>query len=202
MEEKNNISKDVDLLFEISAFRNLDRTWKQFLNPDVANNSEHSFRVAWIALTLARYEEDLNEEKIIKMALAHDLSESRCGDVHYLSRQYVERNEKLAIEDMFEGTSHMIEIKSLIDEYEKRESKESRIVKDADNLDVQIELRELEFKGHSMGEIFNKDRKENVYSKLFTDTARKFWDKICESDPHNWHVNSKRNRHNAGDWKK
>jgi putative hydrolase of HD superfamily len=104
-------SKDLNLLFEISAFRFVDRTWKQFLNPQAANNMEHSFRVAWIALYLARREKVADTEKVMKMALLHDLSESRTGDAHYVARQYITRNEDLAIEDMFKGTVFEQEIK-------------------------------------------------------------------------------------------
>lgn len=35
------------------------------------------------------------------MALAHDIAESRVGDVHYLSRQYVKRDEKNAVKRYF-----------------------------------------------------------------------------------------------------
>ncbi len=197
-----NIKRDTELLFEISAFRRLDRIWKQFFGPDVANNSEHTFRVAWIALTIAGYEKGIDTGKLLKMALVHDLVESRCGDTHYLSRQYVEQKEEMAADDIFEDTVHFSEMKDLISEYEKRETLESRIVKDADNLDVNIELKELESKGDALGKEWLKERKEKVYPKLHTDTARRFWDEIAKSDPHGWHRNSARNRFRGGDWKK
>jgi len=197
-----SLKRDIELLFEIGTFRHLDRVWKQFLDPSVANNAEHSFRVAWIALTIAKAENAGNHEKILKMAMLHDLPETRCGDVHYISRQYVERKEDEAVKDMFAETVHSKEMEELFREYEKRESIESKIVKDADNIDVEFELREQEAKGHSIGAALRKQREEMVRPhKLYTETAKKLWDEIRKSDPHDWHVLSSKNRFKSGDWK-
>ncbi|OGF69711.1 hypothetical protein A3H65_02175 [Candidatus Giovannonibacteria bacterium RIFCSPLOWO2_02_FULL_45_14] len=196
------IARDIELLYEVSAFRNVERVWKQFLGTEVANNAEHTFRVIWIALTLGKYEGKVNLEKIIKMALIHDFEESRCGDVHYLSRQYTKRDKKMAIEDIFEGTILHDEFIKIFDEYEKRKTKESKIVKDADNLDVQIELSEIANKGNKLSATWKKHRDKYVYPKLFTKSARKFWQAFYKSNPHDWHLKSPRNRFNAGDWKR
>ncbi len=197
-----NIKRDTELLFEISAFRHLDRAWKHFFGQDVANNSEHTFRVAWIALTISGYHKEVDTGRVLKMALVHDLVESRCGDTNYLSRQYVEQKEAMAADDIFDRTVHASEMRELIDEYKKRETIESRIVKDADNLDADIELKELESRGDALGRDWHKERKEMVYPKLYTEVARRFWDEIAGSDPHGWHRNSPRNRFRGGDWKK
>jgi putative hydrolase of HD superfamily len=61
------------------------------------------------------------------MVLVHDIAESRAGDVDYLARQYVERNEQLAMEDMLGGTSLETEFYALWEEYEARTSLETRI---------------------------------------------------------------------------
>src|SRR6185369_12794021 len=101
------------------------------------------FRVAWIALTLAKHEGVEDNEKILKLALMHDIAESRTGDVNYLTRQYTKRDEIKAFKDLSFGTIHESEISELSKEYEERKSIESKIVKDADTLDVELELREL-----------------------------------------------------------
>lgn len=192
--------RDIELLFEIGCLRYIDRIWKRFLNHDSSNLSEHIFRVVWIAITIAKYEKKVNLEKIILMALSHDIAESRTGDVDYLSRQYVERKEKDAIKDMLSGTVHEDKIE-LLEEYEKRESLEAKIVKDADTIDLALEVVENKYKGHSVGTIWNKNRQKYVYPTLFTKTAKKFWNEIHKANPHDWHLNG-RNRFNAGDWKR
>lgn len=181
----------------------MPRQWSRFHMPNVANNSEHMFRVAWIALIIAAREgKQVDTAKIVKMALAHDIAESRTGDVDYIARQYVERDEGKAIQDMFEGTSLADEFTELIQEYEKRETLEAKIVKDADNLDVDFELREQWSQGHTLPDSWSKQRNFVGTTKLFTETAQKMHLEIVKSNPNDWHINSPSNRLNGGDWKK
>lgn len=195
------IKRDLEFLYEVGTLRFLERKWRQFLNPNFQNITEHKFRVVWIAMILAKHEKVKNIEKIIKMALIHDLAESRTGDADYVGRQYNERNEELAIEDMLEGTSLKDEFLSLVKEYEERKTIEAKIVKDADNLDVDLELQEQEAQGHTLKKVWSKMRGTAVYDRLFTAAAKKLWKQIQTSNPHDWHVNA-RNRYTAGDWKK
>lgn len=195
------MKRDLEFFYEIGCLRFLQRTWKQFLNLDFQNISEHTMRVIWIALALAKYEKAKNYEKLIKMALVHDLSESRTGDVHYISRLYTKRLEKEAVENIFEKTIFGEEFIELCAEYEKRDCLEAKIVKDADNLDVDLELQEQAAKGHNLKKMWSENRKKAVGDKLYTKSAKKFWKMIVNSNPHDWHLNS-RNRFNAGDWSK
>lgn len=204
-----DLTRDTELLYEIGCFRHVQRTWKRFHNPDVANASEHTFRVMWTALLLAKHEramggvaKKLSEEKILKIAMAHDLAESRTGDVDYISRQYTTRDEEKGAHDMFSGTVFAKEVLPLLAEYEKRESLEAKIVKDADTLDVELELMEEHSRGNELGGKLLESRKVVVYNKLFTESARQFWHKIHGTHPHSWHMNASGNRFNSGDWKK
>ncbi len=193
------MKRDLELLYEIGCLRRQQRSWSQFLYPDAASNTDHTFRVMWTALTLAKYEKVINTEKVLKMALVHDVPESRTGDTNYLSRQYVTENVEQAVEDIFGGTIVGPEFKKLWEEYEKRESIESKIVKDADTLDIDLELAEAIATGNPLGESFREHR-ELVSKMLFTESAKRLWKEIQNGDPHAWHLNS-RNRFNAGDWK-
>lgn len=195
-----NTKRDIEFLYEVGCLRFLQRNWKQFLNPDFQNISEHTLRVMWIALILAKYEKAGNIEKIFKMALVHDLPESRCGDVHYVSRQYAELFEKEATEDIFNNVSIGEEFVKIWHEYEERKCIEAKIVKDADTLDVDLELQEQEAKGHQLKKVFKKMRQDAVYKKIYTKSAKKLWKEIQKSNPNDWHWNAK-NRYTAGDWK-
>lgn len=197
MDNKRNL----ELLYEIGAFRHIRRLWERFLNPDFQNNTEHAFRVAWIALALAKQEGVGDHEKILKMALAHDLPESRCGDVDYVARLYTDRNEEKAIVDIFAGTAFEDEIPEIWREFEARESIEARIVKDADNLDVEFELQEQGARGHSIKDIWKETREKGVYPKLFTESAKQMWRDIHAetTSPNDWHLLG-RNRFKDGDW--
>ncbi|MEI6587912.1 MAG: HD domain-containing protein [Candidatus Moraniibacteriota bacterium] len=138
----NAMQKDIDFLYEIGRMRFMQRAWQRFFSTKVANDTEHTFRVIWLALLISNKEKKGNQERIMKLALAHDISESRSMDVDYMSRQYVKRNEEQAVYDTLSGTTFEKEFIELSKEMEKRETIEAKIVKDADNLDIDLELME------------------------------------------------------------
>jgi putative hydrolases of HD superfamily len=197
--KKTNEIRDVEFFYEIGQLRLINRMWRRFFQSETSNVAEHTLRVIWIALALAKKEKVKDEEKIMKMALVHDITESRTGDVDYISRQYVEMKEKIAAEDMLNETILADDFLKVWKEYEKRETIEAKIVKDADNLDVNLELREQEIQ--SISDKFLKPRDVFVRPILYTKTAKKYWDLIGKSDVHDWHALGK-NRFNSGDWKK
>lgn len=198
--------RDVELLFELGTLRFIDRTWRQFLGSDFANLAEHTLRVTWFSVVIARYEEKadsnikIDYEKLLKMALVHDLPESRTGDVHYVSRLYTQRDEEKAIEDILDGTVLSDDFVSLWKEYEKRECIEARIVKDADILEVDLELQEQAARGVILKNEWYENRKVGASQKLSTATGRGLWKTIYQSNPHDWHHRGK-NRFTSGDWK-
>lgn len=197
-----NVSdKDVSFLFEMGGIRFIDRMWRRFYHKDFANLAEHHFRVFWIAMVIAGGEENVDTGKIAKMCLLHDIAESRAGDVDYLARQYVERNEELGIQDMLGGTNIEHEFYNLWQEYEARESLEAKIVKDADNLDVDFELVEQSSKGSPLKNHWRENRDFVAREKLYTKTAKTLYKKMIDANPHSWHLNG-RNRRRDGDWKK
>lgn len=195
--------KNVDLLYEIGTARNVDRVWKQFHLNGVANLAEHTFRVQWLALVIAKLEGITNSEQLSKialMALQHDVSEIRTGDVAFVSRQYTDRKEDVAIKDIFTGTVLENLILPLWSESAAKLSIEAKIVKDADNLDCDLELRELQAKGNKFLKTFEETRKFVRNEKLYTESAKKLWDDIYRIEPFDWILKAK-NRRNDGDWK-
>jgi putative hydrolase of HD superfamily len=194
------MDRDIEFLYEIGAMRFIPRLWLRFLNTGIANLSEHHVRVMWLALIIAQHEGIKNTEKVIKMALVHDIAESRTGDADYLSRQYVERDEQLGIKDMLKNTALEKEFIKLWQEYDKLESIEAKAVKDADNLEVDFEIQEQRSRGNILHKIWRDYRGYMQKNKYYTPTARKIARKLWASQPHDWHLKG-RNRHNAGDWK-
>ena len=102
--------------------------------------------------------------------------------------------------DIFEGTNLKNEFLTLWEEYKEMKSPEARIVKDADMLDVDMELKEQEAKGILLRQEWKKSRNFVFKKKLYTKSAKKLWKAIQTSNPHDWHRNS-RNRLTAGDWR-
>lgn len=197
MTKPTDFTADFNFLYEMGAMRYIARTWRRFHGIDFANLAEHHFRVFWIAMVIAQ-REGADISRVAKLAMVHDIAESRAGDVDYLSRQYVERNQELAIHDMLGGTSLEKEFLKLWQEYEERESLESKIVKDADNLDVDMELAERASLGADLRDKWSH-RKFVGEQKLYTDTAKQMFKALPGIDPHGWHIQG-RNR-NTADWK-
>ena len=193
---------DINFLFEIGTLRRVARTWNEFFWNDVANVADHTLRVVWIAMIIAKHEKVDNIGHILKLALVHDISEIRCVDVHYISRQYVVRHEDKAINDTFENTVIWNEFIKLWKEVEEKSTIEAKIVKDADNLDVDMEIVEKIYEGFKIWDMWKENRLKVVNTKLFTKTAKEMQKEIYDSNPHNWHIQNKNNRFNLWDWKK
>jgi putative hydrolase of HD superfamily len=199
MPKPSNHRTDINFLYEMGSIRYIQRMWSRFAGTEFANLAEHHFQVFWIAMVIAAQEKSVDTGKIAKMVMVHDIAESRTGDVDYLARQYVERSEKLGIQDMLAGTVLEKEFYALWEEYEERTSLESRIVKDADNLNVDFELMEQASRGNVLRDQW-VHRAKVAESKLYTDTAKAIYRQLVESNPHEWHMKG-RNRINEGDWK-
>ena len=181
-----NMVRQLELLYEIGSLRNLTRSWRQFLGTDCENDLEHTVRVCWIAILLARQEGTGDETKILKMALVHDLAESRTLDGTMVHKGYLAQDELRAAGDALSDTG-LEDFLPLLEDYKKRGSIEAKIVKDADNLEVDLELKEIEQRGHALPKKLSGNR-NRVRSELFTESARDMWDAIQTSDPDAWHL--------------
>ena len=181
--------RDLEFLYEIGSLRNIPRAWIQHLATDCASNLEHTLRVVFLALLIARKEGVKNEEKIIKMALIHDLPEARTADLAYVHKVYTTTDDVGAGHDLLAGTAFS-DFEGILEEYEKRASVEAKIVKDADNLDIDLELRELMEQGSLIAKKKQPLRKIVRNKKLYTKTAKKIWDEIQTSDPSSWHLSA------------
>ncbi len=179
--------RDIELLFEIGSLRNVQRAWRQQMGVDVANNLEHSFRVAFIALVLARMEGVEDEGKILKMALMHDLEESRTADHTHFQKPYVELNKNKATKGVFDSTSLEDFYDEVYQEYSKLESIEAKIAKDADMLDIDFELKELEEQGHKIPAKWRESRDSIREGSFYTDSAKKLHKLVWETDRSDWY---------------
>ncbi|MCP6720250.1 MAG: HD domain-containing protein [Patescibacteria group bacterium] len=185
--EKNN-KRDIEFLFEIGSLHNIQRGWRQHLGMDCANVLEHTLRVIWLALIIARKEGVKNEEKILKMALVHDIAETRTTDLSYIQKVYVDADENASARDLFEGTEVQNFYSDVLQEYEKRESIEAKIIKDADNLDIDLEIKELEERGSKLPKKWVKFRRMIRDEKLYTKSAKDLWDTLQVVDAADWHI--------------
>ena len=142
----------INFLFEVGMLKKTPRTGYQFLGSGQESVAEHSFRTAIIGYMLSLQEPGADSRKVTLMCLFHDLHEARTGDHNYVNRRYVYIHEDRAIEDLAKKLPFGDEIISLTSEFSKGESLEANISKDADQLDLILELKEQQDLGNRYAE--------------------------------------------------
>lgn len=176
-----DINKIVNFFFEIATLRRLTRSHRQMIQDVNDNISDHSFRVAIFGMILAKTE-GLDENKVLKMCLFHDVVEARTGDANFINQQYLDLHEEDARKDQMENLPIAEEIMQLLREYKQKKSKEAIIAKDADLLDQMILQQEYFYKDSKNGEIWQRHTEKS----LKTETAKKVASKIKDSNPFEW----------------
>jgi putative hydrolase of HD superfamily len=131
---------------------------------EVESVADHSFRVALIAWLAAAGDPTLNRDRVLVLALIHDLAEAltgdltpyesaEAGDVAFLNQRHIRSAERVeakkaaeaaAIQEMTrELPSHLKEeIAELWRELEERATPEARFVKQVDKLETYLQSRE------------------------------------------------------------
>jgi putative hydrolases of HD superfamily len=150
-----------DLLLESSTLKRMPRTgWAMRGVPHVESVADHSFGIAFLALAMADIlREDagpeahvLDLEKVLIMALLHDLAEARLTDlpasaVRLIPEEIKSRAEERAMADMLAPLPGAGRLQALWAEFEDRTSPEGRLVRDADKLEMMIQCLRYEQAG-------------------------------------------------------
>ncbi len=140
--------RDAELLFEASFLKKIYRTGYPYLGRGKESVAAHSFGVAfvaWMLCTMCEKEQGkgvLDREKVLKMALLHDLPEARIGDFNAVNKLYDQADEERALKEAVSGTLLEEEVVTLWQEYRKGESLEAKLVHDADVIDLLLQLKE------------------------------------------------------------
>ena len=93
-----------------------------------------------IALVLASVDGTVDTDRVVKLALVHDLPEARTGDLNYVNQKYVTADEARAAEDMTRGLPFGEDLNQLRTEYRDETSPEAILAHDADQLELLLEL--------------------------------------------------------------
>jgi putative hydrolase of HD superfamily len=104
-------------------------------SPIQENVAEHTFYVTIIAWILAELEK-ADKDKIIKMALIHDLAEARGGERNLINKFYSQTLNEPRIIGEISQSYHLknFELPKIFSEFSKEKTLEARIVRDADVL--------------------------------------------------------------------
>jgi putative hydrolase of HD superfamily len=151
------------LFEETASLKRMPRTgWGMRGVPHVESVADHSFGVAFVALALAEAlngdtvdgpgKARIDLEKVMVMALLHDLAEVRLTDlpspaVQLLTEGVKSRAEAKAVEDLLAPLSAMARWKALWQEFEDQSSPEGQLVRDADKLEMMVQCLRYEQAG-------------------------------------------------------
>ncbi|PIN91142.1 phosphohydrolase [Candidatus Pacearchaeota archaeon CG10_big_fil_rev_8_21_14_0_10_32_14] len=172
----------INFLFEVGILSKTPRSGFHFLGSGSQSVAEHNNRVLFIGYTLASLEKDVDMLKVLKMCLFHDLTESRISDLNYVHQKYIQKDEKKAVEDLTKNLPFGKDMKELIEEYEKRETKESIIAKDADNIEWILSLKEQ----IDIGNIRAESWIIPTIKRLKTTAAQIIAEEIMKTDSNDW----------------
>lgn len=181
---KINSEKVAHFLHEVGMLKRTPRTGYQFLGSGSENVAEHSFRVAVIGYVLAGMAE-ADQTRTVFMCLFHDLHEARVGDMNYVNRMYNKTDDKGALKDALAGTGLEEYIIPLFEEVEETDSKEACLARDADQLDLILNLKEQQ----DLGNKYAAKWLECALERLCTTQGRELGEKIIKADHTDWWFN-------------
>lgn len=178
-----------NLLFEVALLKRIQRTGYAYLGTGKENVASHSFGVVFIAWILSELYKakatNINVEKTIKMALIHDIIESRTGDFNAVNKLYNRAEEKKALEDAFEGTHLKDEVLLLWEEYRSLKTLEAKIVHDADVIDLIVQLKEQK----DLNNPYAQKWIDYAKPKLITDLGKELVETILNTEWCEWWYN-------------
>jgi putative hydrolase of HD superfamily len=192
----------VEFLFEVGMLKKTLRTGFQFLGTGGESVADHSFRTAVIGYVLASKEPDADQIKVVLMCLFHDLPEARTGDHNYVNKRYVSSDEDRALEDQVRGLPFEQEITALVQEFNEGDTLESRLSRDADQLDLILELKAQldlgnpnaeEWLSYALKRILTEKAQKLAQEILTTHSAEWWFDKKTD-----WWINGPEHRPKRG----
>lgn len=193
------MKKVVEFLFEVGMLKKTPRTGYQFLGSGRESVADHSFRTSVIGYVLASQEPEADLNKVVSMCLIHDLPEARTGDHNYVNKRYVKADEKGALHDQVQELPFGKEVIALANEFNEDITLEAKLSRDADQLDLILELKEQmdfgnpnakEWLGFAVERLFTKNARKMAKEIMETDSANWWFDKKTD-----WWVNGSRNQH-------
>lgn len=144
----------LDFLNTVGVSKRLLRSgWVREKVNDPESVAEHSFRVGVLAMVLAdKIGNNLDKNKLIKMALLHDLAESITGDsvvdrwdiIDLKRRDQREHIEERGIKKIFAAIDKKDEYVSIFHEMISRDTPESKIFSQLDKLEMALQAFEYE----------------------------------------------------------
>jgi putative hydrolase of HD superfamily len=171
-----------DFLFEMGMLCKTPRSGYQFLGSGRESVAEHVLRTVYTGYALCKLNPSLNELRVLKMCVLHDLPEARTGDMNYVNKKYVRVDEAKAVRELTESLSFGEDIRQAIDEFNAKETPESRIARDADQIALILQLKEY----GDLGNKYSEEWIEYALKRLCTEEGKKLAARIIQTDSSHW----------------
>lgn len=171
-----------NFLFEVGMLNKTPRTGFQFLGSGRESVAEHILRTLFIGYSLCKLDPSVDELKVLRMCLVHDLPEARTGDMNYMNKKYVTVDEEKAVRELAEHLSFGDEIKDVLAEFNEKRTRESLLAHDADQLGLILVLKEH----GDLGNKYSPEWLDYAVRRLCTDEGRKLAEAILRTDWTEW----------------
>ena len=171
-----------NFLFEVGMLNKTPRTGFQFLGTGKESVAEHILRTLFIGYSLCKLDPSVDELKVLRMCLVHDLPEARTGDMNYMYKKYVTVDEEKAVRELTENLPFGDEIKSVLAEFNEKKTRESLLAHDADQLGLILLLKEY----RDLGNKYSQEWLNYAVRRLCTDEGRELADSILRTDWTQW----------------
>jgi 5'-deoxynucleotidase YfbR-like HD superfamily hydrolase len=129
------------LFHRVGRLKRLIRSgWLRHNIPEPESVADHSFRTVFMAMMLGDAL-DVDSEKLLRMAVLHDLAEVNAGDItphDGISREEKRKLEEEGLRKLLSDISNANSYLGLWQEYEAQESKEARILREIDKLEMAL----------------------------------------------------------------
>ncbi len=191
---EDNITKDafqaaLDFFAEAGLLKRVRRSgWWVAGIDDPESVADHSFRTAVIGFYMS-YVENVDTFKVLAMCLFNDIHEARINDLHKMGHRYIDfkQAEKKVFNDQVRHMDERVSrpLTALRDEYDRQETAESQVARDADILECLVQAKEYLDAGSQEAEHFF----ERAPEYLKTATAKKLWERMLSWDSSAWWQN-------------
>jgi putative hydrolases of HD superfamily len=183
-EQDQVLSGVAEFLFELGHLKLVARAgWLLLGISQPETVAGHCFRAGAVGMALAALE-GADAGRTAALCILHDSHQTRTGDVTPVGRAYITTAVPQAV------TAHQTSampsavakiFQDLVAEYEAGQTLESRLARDAGQIETLLQATEYQAQGHD-----TQTWRESSTAALQTDSARQLARAIGSADPHHW----------------
>lgn len=170
--------------FEAGMLKKMRRTGYPFLGSGGESIADHCFRAALIGYQLALAAEGVDAPRVALLLLHHDLPEARTGDLNYMNKRYCAADEPKALDHQVRDLPPKAaeKLREFNREFNEGDTQEAKIARDADQLDLLLELKEQQDLGNPYAKLWI----HYAIKRLTTRAAKSLADEILATDWTEW----------------